>query len=166
MYKQNGISAMLHDLLSIDISNHNLREAPKTRGLFDQLIQNFSSFEQFWFEKLISNDELGDAFDSETNEENVISKSKLYDQYVDYCKKINIKYILSLSVFSKNLSKYCEFETIQRAGSNQNRYRCYVFPDKNACKKQFSAQADMEIDWELDWEISQATKIKNEVDQI
>jgi hypothetical protein len=165
MYKQNGISAMLYDLLSVDISKHNLREAPKTRGLFDQLLQNFSSFEQFWFEKLISNAELGD-FDSETNEENIISKSKLYDQYVDYCKKINVKYIFTSAVFGKNLSKSCDFESLQKTGLDQNRYRCYVFPDKNTCKKQFSAQIGIKIDWELDWESSQATKIKNEIDQI
>jgi hypothetical protein len=165
MFKYNGMSAMLHDLLSVDVSKHNLREAPKTKGLFDQLIQNFSSFEQFWFEKLISNSEFGD-FDSEMNEENVILKSKLYDQYVDFCKKINIKYIFTPAVFGKNLTKYCDFEVIQRTEVDQKRNRYYVFPEKNACKKKFSAQVDMEIDWELDWESTQATKFKNEVDQI
>jgi hypothetical protein len=165
MYKRNGMSAMLYDLLSIDISQHNLREVPKTRGLFEQLVQNFSSFEQFWFEKLISNAELGDL-DGETGEENMISKSKLYDQYVDFCKKINVKYIFTPAVFGKNLSKNCDFESVQRIGSDQNKYRCYIFPEKNVCKKQFSSQAGMNIDWELDWTSSQATKIKNEIDKI
>ena len=146
MYKQNGISAMLHDLLSIDISKNNLREAPKTIGLFDQLIQNFSSFEQFWFEKLISNSELG-VFDSETNEENVISKSKLHDQYLNYCDKMKINWRDSRSIFGKNLSKYCEFDSIRRTNIDQKRHTCYQFPDKCYARKQFSKQVGMEIDW-------------------
>ena len=161
MYKQNGISAMLYDLLSIDISKHNLREAPKTRGLFDQLLQNFSSFEQFWFEKLISNTELGD-FDSGTNENNAIQKSKLHDQYVDYCNKMGLKYILSLSIFGKNLTKYCDFDVKQKLGSEQKYVRFYIFPEKTACRNQFSKQVGMKIDWES----SQVEKIKNEIDKI
>lgn len=161
MYKQNGISAMLYDLLSVDISKHNLREAPKTRGLFDQLLQNFSSFEQFWFEKLISNSELGD-FDSETNEKNVISKSKLHDQYIDYCDKMKINWRDSRSIFGKNLSKYCEFDSIRRTNIDQNRYTCYQFPDKYYARKQFSKQVGMKIDWNA----VIVEKSGNEVDKI
>lgn len=161
MNESGGIEAMLYDLLNLDISAQNLREAPKTTGLFTQLLQNFNSFEQFWFEKLISNDDLGD-FDSETSEENVISKSKLYDQYIDFCKKINLKYIFTPAVFGKNLSKYCEFDVIQRTGMDQKRFRCYVFPEKSTCRKKFSEQAGMEIDWRS----SQVKNIKNEIDKI
>jgi hypothetical protein len=161
MYLQNGISAMLYDLLLIDISKHNLREAPKTKGLFDQLLQNLSSFEQFWFEKLISNNDLGN-FDSETNENNMIQKSKLHDEYINYCNRMGLKYILSLSIFGKNLTKYCDFDVKQKLGSEQKYVRFYVFPEKTACRNQFSKQVGMKIDWES----SQVEKIKNEVDKI
>jgi hypothetical protein len=147
MYKHGGISAMLYDLLSHDISKHNLREAPKTIGLFDQLLQNLSSFEQFWFEKLISNTELGD-FDSETNSYDIISKAKLHNQYIDYCDKMKINWRNSQSIFGKNLAKYCEFENIRRTDTDQNRYTCYQFPDKSSCRKQFSKQVGMKIDWD------------------
>lgn len=161
MYKQDGMSAMLHDLLAVDISKHNLREAPKTIGLFEQFLQNFSSFEQFWFEKLMSNDELGD-FDGETNSENIIFRSKLYDQYVDFCKKINLKYIFTQAVFGKNLAKYCDFDVVQRVGSDQKRLNCYLFPNKSQCRKQFAKQAGMKIDWKS----SRANSTKNEINKI
>lgn len=161
MYRNGGISAMLHDLLVHDISKHNLREAPKTQSLFDQLVQNFSSFEQFWFEKLISNNELGD-FDIETKEYNIISKSKIYDQYVDFCNKIKLKYIFTPAVFGKNLAKYCDFDSIQKTASGQNRYRCYIFPEKTDCKKRFAAQVGMEIEWES----VRGRKVVNEIDKI
>jgi len=160
MYKNGGISAMLYDLLEVDISRHNLREAPKTEGLFDQLVQNFSSFEQFWFEKLVSGDDrIGDF---ESNDEDSIFKSKLYDQYTDFCKKINTKYIFTPAVFGKNLSKYCDVDVKQRLGDNQKYVRFYLFPPKKACREQFSQQVGMKINWK----ISQAKKNENEIDKI
>ena len=117
--------------------------------------------EQFWFEKLISNNELGD-FDIETKEYNIISKSKIYDQYVDFCNKIKLKYIFTPAVFGKNLAKYCDFDSIQKTASGQNRYRCYIFPEKTDCKKRFAAQVGMEIEWES----VRDRKVVNEIDKI
>jgi phage/plasmid-associated DNA primase len=161
MNEEGGIEAMLHDLMAIDISKFNLREAPKTSGLSDQLIQNFSSFDQFWFEKLISNAEIGE-YDMESNSENMILKSKLYDEYVDFCKKINLKYIFTQAVFGRNLSKSCDFEVTQRLQSNGKYARSYIFPEKNVCRKQFTQQIGMEIDWDS----SRVKKIKNDIDEI
>jgi hypothetical protein len=158
MYKKNGISAMLYDLLNIDITQHNLREAPKTCGLFDQLQQNFTSFEKFWFEKLTSNADLGDSYGSEMN----IQTTVLHDKYVDFCKKINEKYILTPAVFGKNLSKYCDIQIRQQLNNDQKYARFYVFPNKQDCKLQFSSQVGMEIDWNT----LQGKSTKNDVDSI
>ena len=145
MYKSGGISAMLHDLLAVDISKHNLREVPKTTGLFDQLIQNFSSFEQFWFEKLLSSSDIGYIDGFKTS----ILTTQLYDQYADFSKKINAKYILTPAVFGKNLSKYCDVEVRQRLNSDQKYARFYFFSDKTTCRQQFSKQIGIKIDWKI-----------------
>ena len=158
MYKKNGISAMLHDLLAVDISKHNLRKVPKTLGLFEQLIQNFSSFEQFWFEKLLSSSDIGDIDGFQIS----IMTTKLYDRYADFCKKINAKYILTPAVFGKNLSKYCDVEVKQRLNIDQNYSRFYIFPDKVTCRRQFSDQIGMKIDWKF----LRAKNIDDEVDGI
>jgi hypothetical protein len=157
MYKNGGISAMLYDLLNVDISRHNLREAPKTAGLFDQLMQNFSSFEKFWFEKLSSSADLGDDQDGTS-----ISTSKMYDKYTDFCRKINTKYIMTPAVFGKNLSKYCEVDIERKRNIDQTRARFYIFPVKAECKKQFSAQIGMKINWNQ----SKIKKLKDEIDKI
>ena len=149
---------MLHDLLTVDISKHNLREVPKTKGLFDQLIQNFSSFEQFWFEKLLSSSDVGYIDGFKTS----ILTTELYDQYADFSKKINAKYILTPAVFGKNLSKYCDVEVKQRLNSEQKYSRFYFFSDKAICRQQFSKQIGMKINWN----ISQVENIDNEVDGI
>ena len=101
-------------------------------------------------------------FDSETNENNIISKSKFYDEYIDFCKKMNINWRDIQSVFGRNLVKYCDLDVTQRTGSDQRRYRCYQFPSKDDCRKQFEKHAGLKIDWESE----RNKKRKNEVDKI
>ena len=154
MYEQDGISAMLYDLLNIDISKFNLREAPKTQGLFDQLMQNFSSFEKFWFEILLSNFDFDD--------ENGIQTAKLYDKYTDFCKKLNIKYIITASVFGRNLANYCDVAVERKYTIDNIRSRFYIFPGREACKKQFSDQIGMKIPWGT----TKKQQIEIEIDEI
>jgi hypothetical protein len=149
MYEKGGISAMLFDLFSVDCEAHNLREAPKTHGLFYQLQQNFSSFEKFWYEKLAANRQVGEPTSYGVNaSETMTKKSKLYDEYVNYCKKINEKYILTAAVFGKHLAKCCKFGVKQMLDDDQKYSRFYVFPSKQDCKRQFSNQLGMNIDWD------------------
>jgi hypothetical protein len=67
---------------------------------------------------------------------------------VKYCKNIHEKYILTSAVFGKNLAKYCKVGTRQMLNDDQKYSRFYVFPSKQDCKRQFSAQVGMEIEWE------------------
>ena len=149
-----GIEAMLYDLLALDISTHNLREAPKTQGLFEQAMQNFSSFEKFWFEIMLS--------EYDINEIDGVIKSKFYDKYTDFCKKINTKYIMTPAVFGKNLIKYCNVETEQKRNIDGKRIRFYIFPSKIECKNLFSKQIGMSIPWKK----IKKSKIETEIDEI
>ena len=149
-----GIEAMLYDFMHLDISNHNLREAPKTQGLFAQAMQNFSSFEKFWFEILLSEYNL--------NEIDGVLRSGFYNKYADFCKKINTKYIMTPAIFGKNLAKYCDqIETIQRYYIDK-KTRFYIFPSKDECKKSFSREIGMSIPWKK----IKKSKIETEIDEI
>ncbi len=154
MYENGGIEAMLYDLLNINISKYNLREAPKTKGLFEQLMQNFSSFEKFWFEMLLSNFDFNDEIGVQT--------AVLYDKYTDFCRKLNIKYIITASVFGRNLSKYCDISIERKYGLDNLRHRFYIFPGKQDCKYQFSRQIGMEIPWDE----RKKQKIEIDIDEI
>lgn len=139
MNNNNGISAMLHDLLLIDISKQNLRQAPKTQGLIEQLLLNFSSFEKFWFDLLLS------SFDFDDD----IQATKLYDKYIDYCKKMNTRYIIAPAIFGKNLVKFGDVKIERRRIENGQRSRFYVFPARQECKSIFEKHFGMTIPWKI-----------------
>jgi Bifunctional DNA primase/polymerase, N-terminal/Family of unknown function (DUF5906) len=52
MDEQNGIEAMMYDLMDMDISDINLRTPPKTKALFEQKLQSASPLEFFWYSRL------------------------------------------------------------------------------------------------------------------
>jgi len=47
-----GREAMLYDLLKLDISDVNLRDAPKTEALFEQKISSMNTVQKFWYSRL------------------------------------------------------------------------------------------------------------------
>jgi len=46
------IAAMVHDMLSLDLSNFNVRQRPKTEAHTDQRLRSLSGFDRYWFEVL------------------------------------------------------------------------------------------------------------------
>ena len=162
MNKHGGISAMIYDLLSLDISEYNLREAPKTSALTDHLLHGLQPFEQFWCEKLFSYDELGDN-DSVIDGFCLIEKSKLYDEYISFCDKMKVHYGRMInSVFGEELKKYTNFENSRPRRDNQSRYTAYKFPTKDECRNIFEEKVGMKIEWNL----GIAKRGEDEVDEI
>jgi hypothetical protein len=46
------IAAMVHEMLSLDLSNFNVRQRPKTEAHMDQRLKSLSGFDRYWFEVL------------------------------------------------------------------------------------------------------------------
>jgi hypothetical protein len=46
------IAAMVNDMLSLDLSNFNVRQRPKTEAHMDQRLKSLSGFDRYWFEVL------------------------------------------------------------------------------------------------------------------
>jgi len=149
MYKNGGIAAMLYDLLDLDITTYNLRDAPKTVGLTDQVILGFKSFRKFWFELLYSD------FDFD-NIDGILT-TKFYDKYIDYCDKINEKYKHTHAVFGKKLVYYSNVRTEKKRTGDGNRSRFYFFNDRDSCRKYFEKIVKAEFDWKIN---------KDEIDEI
>ena len=142
MFKEDGISAMLYDLLALDITKFNLREAPKTEGLLDQLIYNFSSFQKFWFEILLGDFEiLGGDWG--------VQKPTFYKEYINFCDKIKERRPLVPAILSKKLVEYSEVDTdTKRTLPDGTRQRVYIFPDRERCRNLFQKQIGINISWE------------------
>jgi hypothetical protein len=50
------IAAMVHEMLSLDLSNFNVRQRPKTEAHMDQRLKSLSGFDRYWFEVLQTGD--------------------------------------------------------------------------------------------------------------
>jgi hypothetical protein len=46
------IAAMVHEMLSLDLNNFNVRQRPKTEAHMDQRLKSLSGFDRYWFEVL------------------------------------------------------------------------------------------------------------------
>lgn len=98
-----GREALLHYLLSYDISNYEVRDVPKTAALQDQKLLSMNSEEMWWFEKL----EEGRLLKSHDVWEKEIQKNELQDDYVIYMTRVGIMRKSSATVLGKFLSKVC-----------------------------------------------------------
>ena len=47
---------MVHEMLSLDLSNFNVRQRPKTEAHMDQRLRSLSGFDRYWFEVLQTGD--------------------------------------------------------------------------------------------------------------
>jgi hypothetical protein len=50
------ISAMVHDLMNINLDHFNVRERPKTKGHVDQKLRSLTGFDRYWHEVLQTGD--------------------------------------------------------------------------------------------------------------
>jgi hypothetical protein len=50
------IAAMVHEMLSLDLSKFNVRQRPKTEAHMDQRLKSLSGFDRYWFEVLQTGD--------------------------------------------------------------------------------------------------------------
>lgn len=98
-----GREALLHYLLSHDITQFEVREVPKTEALQDQKLLSMNPEEMWWFEKL----EEGRLLKSHDIWEKEIQKMELQDDYVIYMTRVGIMRKSSATVLGKFLGRVC-----------------------------------------------------------
>jgi phage/plasmid-associated DNA primase len=133
-----GREAMLYDLLQYDYSKVNLREFPRTEALLDQMLHSASSIEKFWFEKL-----------QESSWTERVAIEEFYDEYLDYCQKMGLKYPSDKRQFGKELRRLCPAMKRGRpALSDGSRQYEYAFPKIDECRLQFEQHVEISINWD------------------
>jgi len=142
-----GREAMFHDLKNLDISGINLRSAPRTIGLFHQIIESFSPFQQFWFNALNEGINRTDSTGYETWETR-IDCNEIRSAYIDFANEMGAKgYRLSNEQFGRRLHRVCPGVDKVRKPSGTRSYE-YKLPPLEECRKAFQAQMRMEITWD------------------
>jgi hypothetical protein len=96
-----GREALLHYLLTYDISNFEVRDMPKTGALQDQKLYSYSPEESWWFEKL----EEGRLLRRHGKWEREVPKSDLHEDYVLFMQKLGVLRKHAPSVLNKFLGR-------------------------------------------------------------
>jgi hypothetical protein len=113
LMRNGGTEAMLYDLLEMDVSGLNLREAPRTEALFDQIKQSMDGFTSFWFERLKE----GTLLESHDEWKPCVSKSELYNAYLYHTSASRGKYPHSRDTVTSKSGRRDGFQSEARAES-------------------------------------------------
>lgn len=98
-----GKEALLHFLLTYDISSYEVRSVPKTAALQDQKILSSSPEEIWWFEKL----EEGRILREHDTWERSIQKLELQNDYITFMTRVGIMRKASATILGKFLGRAC-----------------------------------------------------------
>lgn len=94
-----GREALLHFLMTRDLSGFEVRNFPKTDALREQKVLSMSPEEQWWFEKLNDGNLTGDGWTGE------VAKSDLQRDYISYTERQRIMRRVSPTALGKFLKK-------------------------------------------------------------
>jgi hypothetical protein len=148
-----GREALLHDLLTFDLSSVNLRQIPRTGALLEQKIHSLDPIDSWWLDRLMA----GTPTRKHTSWLPVISSDLLREDYIESANQMGIKRKSTETVLGrrlKNLTRGLGLRRAKRMWSTPNgdkRVSCYLMPSLAACREAFEKALGQRIDWdELD----------------
>jgi hypothetical protein len=149
-----GAEAMMYDLLNYDFSDVNLRKAPVTKGLADQIRASLPPTLDFWFSVLdrgyiLSDKETGSPRKTDYHEDDIfidqfwpqaVFKHEIYGEYSTWCRSRNVRHICAEPQFWKAVVKVwpCKDVKQRRASRADGRVSIIDIPDLDLAKAAFS----------------------------
>lgn len=133
--KNGGVAAMMHDLLQWDFRQCELRNAPKTEGLAEQVQESLPSVHEFWLAVLSRGYLLSDEQGEPKRTKLAIStdetmwlwppecfKYEVFYEYTQWCRRQNERYIKNEQQFWTSTWKFWP------GARRRNKKRCSVSP--------------------------------------
>ncbi len=149
-----GVEAMMYDLLNHDFNDVNLRRAPVTKGLSDQILASLPPTLHFWFSVLdrghiLSDPETGSPRQTDYHEEDMfidkfwpqaVFKREIYGEYQTWCHSRNVRHICVEAQFWKAVANVwpCKDVKQRRASRTYGRTIIIDIPDLDNAKVAFS----------------------------
>lgn len=152
---EGGYGRLLHDLLAFDLTTVNVSVIPKTSALTKQKIYSLEPHVQFWYQCLLDG-----TFPNMDGWPKWISADRIYNAYVDVCKKANIGRSLFKDIFFIKLvnsglwleslfprSKETEI-LITDSGDMKSVLKVgNILPSLEICRELFERVINEKIDW-------------------
>ena len=138
-----GREAMLYDLLRQDISNVDLRDIDRTEALMEQIEHTMGSVEQFLFICLKRGFLIKDTYAW-----GEVPVQTFYDEYLEWCKAMNIRYPKNEVHFGRTLKCIANLERVQRRTGELGRKYYYRPPEIEECRIMFNQTVNISVQWE------------------
>ncbi|MGZ2381772.1 DUF5906 domain-containing protein [Rhizobium brockwellii] len=145
-----GREALLHYLLTYDISDFQVRNVPNTTGLAEQKVEGLKNLDRFWFQALESGtiDGQGSQRDVWPQEPIEVEKSGFRDSYSRWLRNRRYDGIeLSEIAITKRLKTLLPPLATRRLRATERAGHFYVFPELDSCRTEFDRWIGAEIDW-------------------
>lgn len=148
-----GREALLHHLLSFDLSKVNLRVIPNTEALLEQIIESATPEQAWWLETL----KRGELPRGVVNEPNTCPKRSLFRRYIQHAQLQGARRKAVETKIGMFLTKYVGPElkadekrtyTIHRGIRDiQETGWIYKFPSLWECRQRFASEVQQPIAW-------------------
>jgi hypothetical protein len=161
LMREGGRESLLHHLLTLDISDFQVRRAPQTAALAEQKLYTLSAEEQWWLERLMD----GRLTAASNGWVGSIMKDRLHADYLLYAEKQRIMRRLSPTAvgqflakvlppgFPRAIQRTTEVERQDAAGRLETiRERAYWYdvPDLETCRDTWSRRYGSGFVWPVD----------------
>ena len=162
--RHGGRSAMLHDLLNLDLGSWHPREAPKTKALLDQKRHSFNPRESWWYECLWEGRMAGAEEASGWPKDHLrVAKEHAYQSYLSHAKSAStsnhrgtqtqVGMFLS-KVMGSSYPRQCTVEITRTKEAGPNNYMSvpaivsgYQIPPLSECRRKWDRMMRQEEDW-------------------
>lgn len=135
-----GREALLYELLNRKITS-DLKKAPRTQALFEQMLSSMDVIEAFWFSALF-NQRIG--ADSSVWP-SVISCNDFYSAFLQWCTQRRERHPPADSVFFRGIHKVCpDIRPTRPTDDHGGRYRAYELPQIAVCRRRFEEKINIE----------------------
>lgn len=135
-----GTEALLHELLNRKITS-NLRKAPKTEGLLNQIEHSMDSVTRFWYGRL----EEGSLRPNHADWEHEIVTQSLYADYIEFCRTLNVRHPVANNIFTKKLKRLCLIHNGRE--TTGQRKPTLQFGTLRQCRQDFERIVGMNVSW-------------------
>ena len=150
------VSAMVFDLLTIDLTNFDVRRRPLTTEHTMQKIQSLTGFDRYWYEKL----QFGDLSDCDYissdpwTKPRFISTKTIIQGYKEYDKNAGRYHPVQNHQIASSLEKLCPSATPTRTTSvscgNKVQSRGYQLPSIGVARTEFEKIIGSKLQWDDD----------------
>ena len=115
---EGGREALLHHLLTYDLSGFNLFEVPQTQALQEQKELSFSPEEDWWYNKLLE----GRLMTNGDNWPEEVAKEEVLEDFIEYTERFRISRRGNATALGKFLSRVCPGIVSRQKKGAFNRY--------------------------------------------